>query len=151
MTDGENHEGDPVAAAREAAAQSAVIYTVGFGSAEGGVVPEYDERGEITGYSQNEQSQVLISRIDEVGLQQIAESGGGRYFRATDGGAISELAGEIGSFQDQSLQSEFSQRKVERFQLFLLAGALCLALAELTTDRLFLPRRARRHAPWARG
>ena len=50
-------------------------------------------------------------------------------------------------FQDQSLQSEFSQRRVERFQLFLLAGALCLALAELTTDRLFLSRRARRQAP----
>ena len=146
MTDGENHEGDPIAAAREAAAQGAVIYTVGFGSAEGGAVPEYDERGEITSYRQDAQGQVLISRIDEVALQQIAERGGGRYFRATDGGAIAGLADEIQSFQDQRLQSEFSQRKVERFQLFLLAGALCLALAELTTDRLSLPRRTRRRA-----
>ena len=48
MTDGENHEGDPITAAREAAGQGAVIYTVGFGSPEGGPVPEYDERGEIT-------------------------------------------------------------------------------------------------------
>ena len=151
MTDGENHEGDPITAARDAAGQGAVIYTVGFGSPDGAPVPEYDARGEITGHSQNEQGQVLISRIDEVGLQQIAENGGGRYFRATDGGAISELAGEIESFQDQSLQSEFSQRKVERFQLFLLAGALCLSLAELTTDRLFLPRRAGRQTPWERG
>ena len=146
MTDGENHEGDPISAAREAAAQGAVIYTVGFGSAEGGAVPEYDERGEITSYRQDDQGQVLISRIDEVALQQIAERGGGRYFRATDGGAIAGLADEIQSFQDQSLRSEFSQRKVERFQLFLLAGALCLALAELTTDRLSLPRRTRRRA-----
>ena len=150
MTDGENHEGDPITAAREAAAQGAVIYTVGFGSAEGGAVPEYDERGEITSYRQDAQGQVLISRIDEVALQQIAESGGGRYFRATHGGAIAGLADEIQSFQDQSLRSEFSQRKVERFQLFLLAGALCLALAELTTDRLSLPRRTRRRAA-ARG
>ena len=144
MTDGENHEGNPITAAREAGEQGAVIYAVGFGSPDGAPVPEYDERGEITGYSKNAEGQVLISRIDEVGLQQIAQSGGGRYFRLTDGGAISELAGEIESFQDQSLQSEFSQRKVERFQLFLLAGALCLALAELTSDRLFLPRRAGR-------
>ena len=88
MTDGENHEGDTISAAREAAAQGAVIYTVGFGSAEGGAVPEYDERGEITSYRQDAQGQVLISRIDEVALQQIAESGGGRYFRATDSGAM---------------------------------------------------------------
>ena len=146
MTDGENHEGDPITAAREAAAQGAVIYTVGFGSAEGGAVPEYDERGEITSYQQDAQGQVLISRIDEVALQQIAESGGGSYFRATDSGAIARLAEEIQSFEDQSLKSEFNQRKVERFQLFLLAGALCLALAELTTDRLSLPRRTRRRA-----
>ena len=147
MTDGENHEGDPVTAAREAAGQGAVIYTVGFGSPDGGPVPEYDEHGEITGYRQDAQGQVVISRIDEVALQQVAERGGGRYFRATDGGSIAGLADEIQAFQDQSLHSEFNQRKVERFQLFLLAGALCLALAELTTDRLFLPRRTRRQAP----
>ena len=147
MTDGENHEGDPITAAREAAGQDAVIYTVGFGSPDGAPVPEYNERGDITGYQQATQGQVLVSRIDEVALQQIAESGGGRYFRATDGGAIAGLADEIQSFEDQSLQSEFSQRKVERFQLFLLAGALCLVLAELTTDRLFLSGRTRRGAP----
>ena len=147
MTDGENHEGDPVMAARQAAEQGAVIYTVGFGSPEGGAVPVYNERGEITGYSQNAQGQVILSRIDEVALQQIADSGGGRYFRTADGGAMAGLAEEIDSFQDQSLQSEFNQRKVERFQLFLLAGALCLALAELTTDRLSIQRRRRRAAP----
>ena len=147
MTDGENHEGDPITAAREAAGQGAVIYTVGFGSPEGGPVPEYDERGEITGYRQDAQGQVLISRIDEIALQQIAENGGGRYFRATDSGAITGLADEIQSFEDQSLRSEFNQRKVERFQLFLLAGVLCLALAELTADRLFLTRRTARRLP----
>ena len=147
MTDGENHEGDPITAAREAAGQGVVIYTVGFGSPEGGPVPEYDERGEITGYRQDAQGQVLISRIDEIALQQIAENSGGRYFRASDSGAITGLADEIQSFEDQSLQSEFNQRKVERFQLFLLAGVLCLALAELTTDRLFLTRRTARRLP----
>ena len=147
MTDGESHEGDPIAAARQAAEQGAAIFTVGFGSPDGAPVPTHDERGEITGYSQDREGNVLISRIDEVALQQIAESGGGGYFRATDSGSIAGLAEEIQSFQDRSLQSEFNQRKVERFQLFLLAGALCLALAELTTDRLFLTRRTGRHAP----
>ena len=147
MTDGENHEGDPVTAARQAAGQGAVIYTVGFGSPEGGAVPDYDERGNITAYRQDAQGQVILSRIDEVALQQIADSGDGRYFRAADSGAMAGLAEEIDAFQDQSLQSEFNQRKVERFQLFLLAGALCLALAELTTDRLSIPRGRRRAEP----
>ena len=147
MTDGESHEGDSIAAARQAAEQGAAIYTVGFGSPDGAPVPTHDERGEITGYSQDREGNVLISKIDEAALQQIAENGGGRYFRATDSGAIAGLAEEIQSFQDRSLQSEFNQRKVERFQLFLLAGALCLALAELSADRLFLTRRTGRQAP----
>ena len=76
-------------------------------------------------------------------MQQIAESGGGRYFRAAEPGAMAGLADEIQSFEDRSLQSEFNQRRVERFQLFLLAGLLCLALAEVLADRLFLRRPGR--------
>ena len=39
MTDGENHEGDPIGAARQAVEEGAVIYTVGFGSPEGEPIP----------------------------------------------------------------------------------------------------------------
>ena len=147
MTDGENHEGDPIAAARQAAGEGAVIYTVGFGSVEGEPVPEYDQLGNITGNRQDAQGRVVISKLDEAALQLIAENGGGRYFRAAEPGAIAGLASQIQSFQDQSLQSEFDQRKVERFQLFLLAGALSLVLAEVLTDRLSLSLRRRRAAP----
>ena len=144
MTDGESHEGDAIVAARQAAVEGAVIFTVGLGSPEGSPVPEYDERGSITGQRQDPQGRAVVSRMDEIALQQIAESGGGRYFRATEPGATARLADEIQSFEDRSLQSEFNQQKVERFQLFLLAGVLCLALAELLSDRLFLSQRRRR-------
>ena len=138
MTDGENHEGDPIAAARQAKGQGAVTYTVGFGSPEGAPVPEYDERGNITGSRQDAQGRALVSRLDEVVLQQIADSGGGKYFRSADHGAIAGLADEIASFENRNLRSEFNQRKVERFQLFLLAGALCLFMAEMMAGRFFL-------------
>ena len=137
ITDGENHEGDPISSARQAAEGGAVIFTVGLGSPEGSPVMGYDEGGNITGLLLDAQGRAIVSRIDEIALQQIAESGGGRYFRGSELGAMAALAGEIQSFQDRSLQSEFSQRKVERFQLFLLAGALALVLAELLADRLF--------------
>ena len=146
MTDGENHEGDPVEAAREAAAEGTVIFTVGMGSAEGSPVMEYDDRGNAIGELRDGQGDLIVSRMDEVGLQRIAESGGGRYFRASDPGAMAGLADEIQAFQDSSLQSEFSQRRVERFQLFLLAGALCLVFAELLADRLFYRQGVRRGA-----
>ena len=83
-------------------------------------------------------------------MQQIADSGGGRYFRAAEPGAMADLSNEIQSFEDQSLQSEFNQRRVERFQLFLLVGALCLALAELLAGRFF-PSTGGRRSPLVEG
>ena len=144
MTDGENHEGDPVAAAQQAAEEGAVIYTVGFGSPEGEPIPVYDSQGNVTGYSEDEQGSVVISRLDEATLQQVSQAGGGRYFRAAERGAIAGLVDEIQSFQDESLQSEFNRTKIERFQIFLLAGLLSLVLAEVMTDRLSLSLRRRR-------
>ncbi len=142
MTDGENHEGDPVEAARQAAAEGAVLYAVGFGSPEGEPVAVYDEQGNVIGYRQDAEGRPILSRLDEGALRRIAEAGGGRYFRADDPGVLSGLLDEIDAFQDESLKSELSERRVERFQLFLIAGALSLFLAEVLTDRL-LRRRLR--------
>ena len=147
MTDGENHEGEPMAAARQASVEEVVIYTVGFGSPEGVPIPLRDEQGNVTGYRKDASGNEVLSRLDEATLRGIAEAGGGMYFPAAEDGAMAGLAGEIRSFQDESVQSEFSQRKVERFQLFLLAGALFIALSCVLTDRLLLSLGRRRPGP----
>ena len=143
MTDGENHEGDPIGAARQASAEGAVIYTVGFGSPEGVPVAVYDDQGEVIGYRQDAEGRPVLSRLDEGALQRIAEAGGGRYYRAGDPGALTGLLDDIDAYQDESLKSELGERKVERFQLFLIAGAISLFLAEMLTDRLLLSSRRR--------
>lgn len=150
MTDGENHEGDPFAAAQEAAENGIAIYTVGFGSPDGVPVPSYDEQGEVIGYRQDAQGQAIVSRLDEGALRQIAETGGGEYFRASDSGAIADFAGQIGAFQSEGFESELSQRRIERFQLFLLAGVLSFVLAEVLTDRLTSSTRRRWMPAWER-
>ena len=145
MTDGENHEGNPVEEARRAASEGAVVYTIGFGSVQGEPLPEYDESGALAGFREDAQGDVIISQLDEETLVRVAEAGGGRYFRAADPDAISDLASEIQSFEDETLESEFSRTKIERFQIFLLAGVLALAAAEVMTDR-FSIRVGRRRA-----
>ena len=152
MTDGENHEGDPVARdpveeARWAASKGAVVYTIGFGSVQGEPLPEYDESGALAGFREDAQGDVVISRLDEDTLVRVAQAGGGRYFRAADPDAISDLAAEIQSFEDETLESEFSRTKIERFQIFLLAGVLALAAAEVMTDRFSIRVGRRRAVP----
>ena len=149
MSDGEIHEEqnapDPIEAARQASGDGTVIYTVGFGSPEGAPIPKHDERGNVTGPHMDRDGNPVVSRLDESLLQQIAEAGGGRYYRAGDNGGVAAIADEIETFQDETFRSEFSQRRVERFQLFLLLGALSLFLAEILTDRLYLSMRQGLH------
>ena len=135
MTDGENHEGDPVEAARQAFEAGAVVYTVGFGSPEGSRVEVYDDQGNVIGYRQDAEGRPILSRLDEAALERIAEAGGGRYFRADDPVGLSNLLDEIESFQEEAVKSELSEKKVERFQMFLMLAALALFLAEILTDR----------------
>ncbi len=72
MTDGEDVESDPLAAANEAAQQGVLIYTIGFGTSEGELVPQPDQSGRVVGYKQDAQGNPVISRMDATTLQAIA-------------------------------------------------------------------------------
>ena len=144
ITDGEDHEGDALAMAEMAAEQGIRIYTIGFGSPEGEPIPEYDNRGEVTGYKKDQNGEVVLSRLDEGTLQQIAEVGNGQYYRATaSGGELETLIEELNTLQTAELASMLEVRGIERFQLFLLIGLAALVAAELIPDRVVRSARRR--------
>ena len=136
LTDGENHEGDVSAAVQAAADKGVIIYTIGFGSPNGEPIPLYDDQGQLTGYKKDRQGEVVLSRLDETTLQQIALATNGRYFRAAaDGREVGFLAGAIGELQTTELEGRFETRRVERFQWFLAAAVAALVIGELIPDR----------------
>ena len=136
LTDGESHEGDAVATAEKAAEAGVIIYTIGFGSPQGEPIPQYDELGELTGYKRDRQGDIVLTRLDETTLQQIALATNGRYFRAAaDGREVGFLAGAISELQTSELESRFETRKTERFQWFLTIAIVALFVSELIPDR----------------
>ena len=137
MTDGENHEGDPIGAARQAAEQGAVIYTVGFGSPEGEPIPEYDAQGNVVGYQEDGQGRAIISSTGRGHAAGDRPRGRRASISAPRIGEPSPaLVDEIQSFQDDEPPERVQPYKqIERFQIFLLAGILSLVLAEVMTDR----------------
>ena len=153
ITDGEDHQGDALEMAQMAAEQSALIYTIGFGSPQGEPIPEYDQRGEIVGYKKGADGQVVLSRLDEATLQQIAEAGGGTYFRATaDGSELAALLEELGALQKAELATHLEIRGIERFQTFLLLAVALLIVMELIPDRVLRKvagKRAAMHEQWS--
>jgi len=137
LTDGENHEGDILASAESAAEKGIIIYTIGFGSPGGEPIPQYDAQGELIDYKRDQSGELVMSRLDETSLQQIALISGGRYFRAVpDGREIGFLADAIGQLQTSELESRFETRRVERFQWFLGLAVLALVIIELIPERV---------------
>jgi Ca-activated chloride channel homolog len=136
MTDGEDRETDPMAAAQEAAGEGVLIYTIGFGTPEGEPVPVTNEFDEVVDYKRDQDGNVVLSKLDEGTLQAIAQTGNGKYYRATaDGSELDSLLGEIDNLQRAQLQSRFETTYIERYQIFLALALGALILAEFIPDR----------------
>lgn len=136
MTDGEDHETDPLLAAQEAADANVIIYTIGFGTPEGQPVPETNQYGDITGYKRDQNGEVVLSKLDETTLQSVAQTGNGKYYRATaDGRELDSLLAEIDDLQRAQLQTRFETTYIERFQIFLALAVAALIVAELIPHR----------------
>src|SRR5713101_6930020 len=83
ITDGENHEDDAIAAGREAATEGAIVHTIGLGSPLGAPIPIYQNNVQ-TGFKKDTDGNIVMTKLDETALQQVAEAGGGKYLRATN-------------------------------------------------------------------
>ena len=139
LTDGEGHEGDPLTAAREAVGEGVIIHGMGFGSPSGEPVPIRDASGALVGYKKDAQGQTVLSRLDELTLQQIAFGTGGLYFRASAGGEeIDAIADAIARLETGEREGQFETQGVERSEWF--AGT---AILVLTADLLIDDRRHR--------
>ncbi|MBO7725598.1 MAG: VWA domain-containing protein [Thermoguttaceae bacterium] len=127
ITDGEDHESDPLEAADQAAAMGVKIYTVALGDAEeGGRIPLYNNRGEQTGY-QKYKGKEIRTKADRELLRQIAEKTGGEFLD------MGKTPTDLGAFYRKSIRLNRSgsgeeDRRVrkEKYQPFLLAGILLL-------------------------
>lgn len=137
MTDGEDHETDPIAAAKAAAEEDILIYTIGFGTPEGEPIPVVDENGAVVDYKRDQNGEVVLSMLDESTLQAIAQTGNGKYYLASaDGSELQSLLSEIGSLQKEQLQSRFETTQIERYQIFLGIAILLSVISELIPDRI---------------
>jgi Ca-activated chloride channel family protein len=135
LTDGENHEGDPVSVAGEAAEQGVTIYSIGYGSPEGAAIPIRDQNGTEVGYQLDLNGSTVTSVLDETTLRAISERTGGTYRRATStGDEIRNLVQSINAAQSEQLGSRTESQGIERFSLFVALALLALSLEILLPE-----------------
>jgi Ca-activated chloride channel family protein len=140
ITDGENHEDNPVSAAEEAAKAGIVIHTIGIGSTEGVPVPvNVNGRKE---YLKDVDGNTVISKLDEEILKKIAMSTEGSYVRASNTNiGLDQIFSDIRKMKKQELESTQYTEYNDQFQIF-----AALALFLLVADFIIMERKNRRLA-----
>ena len=135
ITDGENHEDDPVAAAQQAAELGVRVYTIGVGSPEGKPIPM---DGELL---KDKDGEIVVTRLDEKVLQDVAMAGNGVYVRAgnTEFG-LNPIIDNIRKLEDEKYSSIVFEEYDERFMYY-----FGIALFFFVLEMLIGYRKPKRH------
>ena len=136
ITDGENHEGNIMEAAQTAAEKGIKLFTIGMGSPEGSPIPLFDKYGRQTGYKTDRQGQIIVTKLDETTLQQLASAGNGIYIRASTGqDGLKRILDEINALEKQEIETKLFSEYEGRFQYFLAISILFLIFELLIPER----------------
>src|SRR5882762_505084 len=137
VSDGEDHDPEALNVAKGLAANGVMINTIGVGSPDGSPIvdPVTNE------LKKDEQGNTVISKLNEVELQQLADASNGRYIRLDNlDDAMITMTQQLDSVEKKSLNDAAFIDYISYFQWFLGIG-LALLLLEY-----FLPeRRSRRN------
>lgn len=135
VTDGEDHEGDPLSLLPELKEKSIHVYAIGIGTLEGEMIPADPSSGGA--YFKDRKGQIVKTTLHEDVLQQLAVSTGGAYVRsaAGDTGLERVFRESIDKLKRSEAESRTAKINEERFQWPLLLSLLLLLLESLTPDR----------------
>lgn len=130
-SDGEDHEEGALQLARKLTDEGIRIFTIGFGTEQGGPIPDRDAQGVMRGYKNDEKGQPVLSTHKGEFMRKLAAAGDGAYFYAIGGSNQMELLkAQIDKLEKALFETQMATDYDERFQIPLIIG-LILALIEL--------------------
>jgi len=134
ITDGENHEDDPLEAASTANDLGVKIYTLGIGSQAGKPIPMPD--GQLL---KDKDGNIVVTKLDEETLVKVAGKGGGVYVRAGNNDfGLDAIVEKIHNMDKQSYKSVVFEDFDEQFMYF-----FAIALFFLLLEYIIVSRRGR--------
>lgn len=141
ITDGEDHEGGALEAAKEAKKKGINVFILGVGSTTGAPIPMGN------GYLTDASGKTVMTALNEQMCQEVAQAGNGTYIHVDNTSEAQEkLNSEIAKLQKGTTQSVVYSEYDEQFQAFgilvllLLIAEVCILEAKnplLKNVRLF--------------
>ena len=130
ITDGENHEDDPVEAAKQAAEMGIKVYTIGVGSLRGEPIPM---DGDLL---KDKDGNIVVTRLDESTLQKVAEVGNGAYVHAgNEEFGLNPIINDINKLEEETFNSVVFEEYDEQYMYFFAVALVLLVLELLIGER----------------
>ena len=146
ITDGENHEGGALEAAKEAAKQGLKVYVLGVGTTSGAPIPVGN--GD---FMKDHSGQTVMTALNEQMCREIAQAGGGTYIHVENNSdAQRKLEEALSTLARKEMETTIYSDYAEQFQAFGLLALLLLVLEVMVRQgrnplsqrfQLFRPRR----------
>jgi Ca-activated chloride channel family protein len=135
ISDGEDHNNTDASIAEEIAKQGIKLYTIGIGTKKGAPIP-IKIRGQIAGYKKDRKGEMVITKLHDEILKEIAEKGNGKYLSGNNTQKVVDYIKEVLKNADKKEfeTKSFSDFK-SQFQWFIGFGILFLLLDTLMFNR----------------
>lgn len=130
MTDGEDLEASGVVAAKEAAAAGIRVFTIGFGSPAGSLIPVVSETGQHD-FVRDQSGRPVTSKLDATRLTEVAKETGGFYQPYGQDAAKIIYEKGIVPLEEQESGTLSSRKPIERYAWPVGAALLLLSLWSL--------------------
>jgi len=127
ITDGEDHEGGAMEAAKDAKKAGIRVFVLGVGNPQGAPIP--DGKG---GYMLDNSGQTVMSKLNEQMCRDIAAAGSGKYIHVDNTNEAQEqLNSELGKMQKNEIASVVYSDYDDQFQVIGIIAILLLILEVL--------------------
>ena len=126
ITDGENHEDDAVAAAKQAREEGIQVMVVGIGKPEGSLIPMSPGSNN---YRKDRSGNPVVSRLNEEMCREIAKAGEGIYVRCDNTNtAMRAIQKELDKLGTEEFETQSYTEYNEQFHSFALIALLLLVI-----------------------
>ena len=135
ISDGEDHDPKSEKVLQQLSDEGVVVHTIGVGSADGSPIMEPG----ATEYKKDATGQTVISKLNELELQTIAQKTGGEYHHLDDATtAVNAVMTDLNGMEKKAIDAGNGEKQYTSFYAFLLLPAVLLLIAEI-----FIPERKR--------
>ncbi len=136
VSDGEDNEPGAIKAAEDLVEQGIHIFSLGFGTEEGGKIPIKDRYGNTKTFYKDKSGNVVVTKTKGTVLKELAEKGGGSFYPVDYGnGAIEALIQDLKNLEQTEFETADLTQYDENFQIFLIIALLIALFEVLISER----------------